>query len=53
MKLKILRSTVADGKAVDAGEEVEVSESAARVLINLGKAVLAKPKPERVRKDVD
>lgn len=51
MKLKILRPTVADGRPVDAGDEVEVSESAARVLINLGKAELAKPKPEKVRRD--
>lgn len=53
MKLKILRSTVADGQPVGAGDEVEVSESAARVLINLGKAVPAKSKPEKVRKDVE
>lgn len=53
MRIKILRATVADGQPVDAGAEVDVSDTAARTLINLGKAVPAKPKPEKARKDAE
>ena len=41
MKIKILRTTVADSKFVRAGEVVEVSDVDAKTLILLGKAVLA------------
>jgi hypothetical protein len=43
MKIKILRSTVADGKDVFAGEMHDVSVDAAGTLIALGKAKLHVP----------
>lgn len=41
MKIKILRTTVADSKFVRAGDVVEVSDADAKTLILLGKAVAA------------
>ncbi|MDF1536072.1 MAG: hypothetical protein P1S46_06150 [bacterium] len=38
MKVKILKTTMADMKLVKAGDVVEISLSAARKLIQLGKA---------------
>lgn len=38
MKIEILRSTIADGKPVKAGDVVEISDSNAKTLILLGKA---------------
>lgn len=40
MKIKLTRNTVADGKNVNAGEEVTVSDATGKTLIQLGKAVL-------------
>jgi hypothetical protein len=61
MKIKILRTTVADSKFVKAGEVVEVSDADAKTLILLGKAVLAdgimahvepEPEPEELTTEV-
>jgi len=47
MKVLILRSTVADGNDVEAGQVVEVRDQTARYLMQLGKASdqLPTPKP--------
>ena len=39
MKVRILRSTVADGRTVLAGEEIILSGADAAMLIRLGKAI--------------
>ena len=39
MKVQIIRSTVADGKVVKAGQIVSVTVEAAREIMRLGKAV--------------
>lgn len=39
MKIRIIRSTVCDGKVVEAGQVVEASDKSAEVLIKMGKAV--------------
>ena len=39
MKVKIIRNTVAQGKPVFAGEEIELQKEEARILIAYGKAV--------------
>jgi len=39
MKIRIIRSTVCDGKVVEAGQVVEASDKSADVLIKMGKAV--------------
>lgn len=44
MKIKILRTTVANKEFVRVGEVVEVSDNDAKALILLGKAVLAEGK---------
>ena len=38
-KIKIIRSTVAGGQAVNEGQIIDVSDGDARVLIGMGKAV--------------
>lgn len=38
MKIKIIRNTVAQGKAVLIGDELDVSKEEAHLLISLGKA---------------
>lgn len=38
MKIRLLRNTICDGQAVSAGDVVEASEQAARVLISMRKA---------------
>lgn len=59
MKIKILKSTVANKGFVRAGDVVEVSDADAKTLILLGKAVLAEgimahiePEPEELNTDV-
>lgn len=59
MKIKILRTTVADSKFVRAGEVVDVSDVDAKTLILMGKAVLAdgimahiEPAPEELTTEV-
>lgn len=59
MKIKILRTTVANSKFVRAGEIVEVPDEDAKTLILLGKAVAAdgimahiEPEPEELNTDV-
>lgn len=42
MRVKILRSTVADGKDVYAGKIYEISDRDAKLLIQMGKAVEVK-----------
>lgn len=44
MKVFMLKSSMASGKAVVAGKEVEVSDPDGRVLIAYGKAIDAKDK---------
>lgn len=39
MKVKILRDTVADGRDVYAGDVYDISDSDARLLIRMGKAL--------------
>lgn len=47
MKIKILKTTVADGRFVRAGAIVELSDRDARLLIDLGKgATVAEMPPE-------
>lgn len=46
MKILILRSTIADRKAVDAGHVYDVSDEDATFLIRLGKAVQYVSKPK-------
>lgn len=41
MKILILKSTVADGRPVQAGQVEDVSDSDARILLRMGKATLA------------
>lgn len=38
MKIKILKTTVADSRFVKAGEVIDVPESEARLLVGIGKA---------------
>ena len=59
MKIKILRTTVADSTFVRAGDVVDVSEADAKTLILLGKAVAAdgimahiEPEPEELNTEV-
>ena len=40
MKIRLLRNTICDGRAVSAGDVVEASEQAARALIAIRKAEL-------------
>jgi hypothetical protein len=39
MKVKILRNTVAQGKAVNIGEVIDLQQDDARLLIGMGKAL--------------
>lgn len=45
MTVRILRSTVADGRDVFAGEVHDLSERDAAILIRMGKAVADEPRP--------
>jgi hypothetical protein len=47
MKIKILRSTVCGGEAVEAGQIVEAGERDAVLLIALGKAIPVKDDGEK------
>lgn len=38
MKILLLRNTVADGRSVSAGQEVEVLDATGRALVQMGKA---------------
>ena len=40
MKILILKSTIADGRPVQAGQVEDVSDSDARILLRMGKATL-------------
>jgi len=47
MKVKIERSTVANGQVVEAGQVVDLPKAEAMLLIRMGKAVPMKAKAER------
>jgi len=50
MKIKILRTTVADGQRVEQGKTYDISEKNARYLISLRKAEqVPKPKKKAVK----
>lgn len=44
MMVKILRGVVADGCSYSAGQEVEIKDNTARLLIDIGKADKIQPK---------
>jgi hypothetical protein len=46
MKILILRSTVAEGKPVEAGSVIDVPDEDGAFLIRLGKATADLPKPK-------
>ena len=46
MKILVLRSTVADGKPVEAGSVIDVPDEDGAFLIRLGKATAELPKPK-------
>lgn len=43
MQVKILRSTIADGVHVEAGDTVDISDKDARLLLRMGKAEPVNP----------
>lgn len=46
MKILILKSTMADGRPVQAGRVEDVSDADARILLRMGKATLVAEAPE-------
>jgi hypothetical protein len=50
MKVFTLRSTVASGVALEAGNVYEVSDEDAQILVRLGRATTELPAPKPVRK---
>lgn len=46
MDIEIIRGTVTDGKRVNPGDRVTVSEDEGSLLIKMGRAIEAAPKPK-------
>ena len=53
MKIKIIRTTVASGKRVEAGKSYDVSDRDADILTKMGKAVIDTAKPKKIVKKND
>jgi len=50
MKVFTLRSTVASGVALEAGDVYEVSDEDAQILVRLGRATTELPAPKPIRR---
>jgi hypothetical protein len=53
MKIELIRGTIIDGEAKDAGAIVDVNESLASMLMATGKGIPAADKPKTVDRSVN